>query len=174
MKNKGFTPLEVNGAWRGHKESKPLTGFTLIELLVVMVIIGILASIVIVQFPGAVKRARDGRVISDMGQLRTQAIILHSTQESYTQVACTVMGTLCDCPDSTIEYLCNDIEQNIAQGDDLVTYVQNDGQGFCAAVHLEGSERYFCVDGELHAREYETFPSFCSPSCEAMNNCSCE
>ncbi len=149
-------------------------GFTLIELLVVITIIGILASVVVVQFPGAIKRARDGRVISDMGQFRTQAIILHSTQENYAQVACTVMGTLCDCPDSTIEYLCNDIEQNIAQGDDLVTYVQNDGQGFCAAVHLEGSDRYFCVDGELHAREYETFPSFCSPSCEAMNSCSCE
>lgn len=149
-------------------------GFTLIELLVVLVIIGILASMVLVQFPGAIKKARDGRVVSDMGQFRTQAIILYSTQESYAQVSCTVIGTLCDCLDSTIEYLCNDIEQNIAQGDDLVTYVQSNGQGFCAAVHLKGSDRYFCIDGGLHAKEYETFPASCSSFCEAMNNCSCE
>lgn len=173
---KGFTPhhFHISNFIRVPLFKKSGGGFTLIELLVVLVIIGILASIVLVQFPEAIRRARDGRVVSDMSQFRTQAIILYSIQESYAQVACTVMGTLCDCLDSTIEYLCNDIEQNIVQGDDLVTYVQNNGQGFCAVVHLEGSGRYFCVDGELHAKEYETFPDFCSPFCEVMNNCSCE
>ena len=36
-------------------------GFTLIELLVVIAIIGILASIVLISFPGATKKAKDSR-----------------------------------------------------------------------------------------------------------------
>jgi len=46
-------------------------GFTLIELLVVIAIIGILASIVLVSFPGAQKKAKDSRVVSAIAQART-------------------------------------------------------------------------------------------------------
>ena len=62
---------------------KKRTGFTLIELLVVIAIIGILASVVIVSFPGAQKKARDSRIISAIGQLRTVMVIAHGDYGHY-------------------------------------------------------------------------------------------
>lgn len=154
-----------------------IRGFTLIELLVVITIIGILASVVLVNFPGAVKRANDARVVSSMSQIRTQARILYATQEDYDGLACTISNGICDCEDSTIEYLCNDVEENSDQ--DLIIHLNNDNKGFCAVAHLQGSGRYFCVDGALHAREYEKSPASpdggsCDSPCKAANNCRCE
>lgn len=58
-------------------------GFTLIELLVVIAIIGILASIVLVSFPGATKRARDSRVMSAIAQARTEMTSYQANQGTY-------------------------------------------------------------------------------------------
>jgi len=58
-------------------------GFTLIELLVVIAIIGILASIVLVSFPGATKRAKDSRVISAIAQARTELTSYNANQGTY-------------------------------------------------------------------------------------------
>lgn len=44
-------------------------GFTLVEVLVVIVVIGILAGIVMVTYPGAQQRTRDNERKSDMSQL---------------------------------------------------------------------------------------------------------
>lgn len=45
-------------------------GFTLIELLIVVVILGALASVVVISFPGASKSARDGRRREELQQYR--------------------------------------------------------------------------------------------------------
>jgi len=45
------------------------TGFTLIELLVVIVIIGLLASIGISSFTGAIQRGRDAKRLSDITEI---------------------------------------------------------------------------------------------------------
>jgi len=58
-------------------------GFTLIELLVVIAIIGILASIVLVSFPGATKRARDSRVMSAVAQARTEMTSYNANNATY-------------------------------------------------------------------------------------------
>ncbi len=58
MKNKGFTPLEIE---RKRKRSRFLTGFTLIELLVVVVVIGILAGMSFVMIQGVIDMARRAR-----------------------------------------------------------------------------------------------------------------
>jgi len=50
---------------------KSIKGFTMVELLMVMVIIGILATIVVVRFPASVDRGRDSRRMSDIKQYQT-------------------------------------------------------------------------------------------------------
>ncbi len=47
------------------------TGFTLLELLVVIGIIGLLASIIVINLTGARKRARDTKRIADVRTLQT-------------------------------------------------------------------------------------------------------
>lgn len=72
-------------------------GFTLIELLVVIAIIGILASIVLVSFPGATKKAKDTRIISAIGQARTVMTYVYANDGDYDAFDCVHvdMTTLC-------------------------------------------------------------------------------
>ena len=58
-------------------------GFTLIELLVVIAIIGILASIVLVSFPGANKKAKDSRVVGAISQARTIMTYINANDNNY-------------------------------------------------------------------------------------------
>jgi len=157
-------------------------GFTLIELLVVISIIGILASIVLIQFPGAVGKARDGRVMSSMGQFRTQARIVYANDEDYWDVECAIDpdSRVCSGCNLSIKALCDDVGQN---ADDLFEiYVYSDGKGYCASVQLDGSEKYFCIDGAgdeegvLHAKEYDEEPVKCNSGydCAGNDDCGCE
>ena len=77
--------------------SKKPKGFTLIELLVVIAIIGILASIVLVSFPGATKKAKDSRIISAIAQTRTVMTYIYANDGNYANFLCTDadMITLC-------------------------------------------------------------------------------
>ena len=59
-------------------------GFTLIELLVVIAIIGILASVVLIGFPNATRKARDSRVISAIGQARVIMTYIGANTGDYT------------------------------------------------------------------------------------------
>ncbi len=63
-------------------------GFTLIELLVVIAIIGILASIVLVSFPGASKKAKDSRIVSAVSQARTVMSYVYANDGSYDNFTC--------------------------------------------------------------------------------------
>ena len=64
-------------------------GFTLIELLVVIAIIGILASVVLIGFPNATRKAKDSRVISAVGQARTVMTYIGANEGTYTSFTST-------------------------------------------------------------------------------------
>jgi len=78
-------------------KSKFRKGFTLIELLVVIAIIGILASIVLVSFPGATKKAKDSRIVSAIAQARTVMTYVSANDGDYDAFECAhvEMGALC-------------------------------------------------------------------------------
>jgi prepilin-type N-terminal cleavage/methylation domain-containing protein len=140
-------------------------GFTLIELLVVIAIIGLLASIVLVSLAGARNRARDARIISEMGQIRSAVEIYNSLYGSYTggTSLATICGGTCSSyspgtPERDICDLCADID------------VQNGGNGgpptfqattneYCAyAVMASSASRWDCID-EGRAVETTTNPA---------------
>jgi len=129
------------------KVFKDKQGFTLIELLVVIAIIGILSSIVLISLKGAKDRANDGRIISDMSQLRTQAEIIHDINGSYASTTCSAYGDPCTCQDDDIETLCTDINKS---GGSLTIHYDSANDKYCAEVQLN-TGKWYCVDHELRA-----------------------
>jgi type II secretion system protein G len=74
-------------------------GFTLIELLIVIAIIGVLATLLMVNFVGVRQRARDAQRKSDLRQLQSALEIYRSDNGSYPVV--NSMSALGNCPAHT-------------------------------------------------------------------------
>ena len=138
---------------------KTSRGFTLIELLVVIAIIGILAGIVLVSLSGARERAKDGRVISDMSQLRAAAEIVEGNDGDYDCV-CSGTTTGCSDCDDSIESLITDMNaQNGTATDFSVHHSAASGAtDYCAEIQLN-SGKWFCVDSVLTSKQYDDNPS---------------
>ncbi|KPJ56516.1 hypothetical protein AMJ49_04705 [Parcubacteria bacterium DG_74_2] len=135
-------------------------GFTLIELLVVIAIIGILSSIVLVSLKGAKDRASDGRIISDMSQLRTQAEVINDNDGDFDNVACSAVGEDCTCLNPEIEDLCEDMWDMHATNSFLTNLNSggSDSDAYCAEVELN-SGKWYCVDSTLRAKQYDADPA---------------
>lgn len=69
-----------------HKTWAAKRGFTIIELLVVMVVIGILATIMIVSYTGIQQRSRDSRRDSDITQIKIALEKYHADKSMYPDV----------------------------------------------------------------------------------------
>ncbi len=78
-------------------------GFTLIELLIVIAIIGILASVVLITFPGATKKAKDSRVVAAISQSRAVFSFDYSQDGNYDSFLCS---------STDMAKLCQDIQNN--------------------------------------------------------------
>jgi general secretion pathway protein G len=66
-----------------NKLKKSIQGFTLIELLIVIAIIGVLATLLMVNFIGVRQRARDAQRKSDLRQVQSALEIYRSDNGSY-------------------------------------------------------------------------------------------
>ncbi len=116
-------------------------GFTLIELLVVIAIIGILASIVVVSFPGATKKAKDARIISDIAQARTIMVYLYDQDGDFSNFTCSNTS-------ENLDDLCADIAKNSPDASDpvIATGTAPDGNpSACIYSHLNSGD-YYCAD----------------------------
>ncbi len=126
-------------------------GFTLIELLVVIAIIGILASIVLVSFPGATDKAHDTRIISAIGQARTVMAYVKADDGSY---ATFTNGT----PNDMIALTAEVVDQcNGCTVANLIV-VKSTGatanQNACMYSELNETGQYYCADSTGVAGKY--------------------
>jgi len=120
-------------------------GFTLIELLVVIAIIGILASIVLVSFPGATKRAKDSRLMSAISQARTEMVSYEANNGTYVGFA----------PSAAI---LAEVVKNSPNGVSLSTSLGTATQGACMYVALNelDSTTWYCADSTGRAGKSKT------------------
>ena len=117
-------------------------GFTLIELLVVIAIIGILASIVLVSFPGATKKAMDSRIVSAIAQARTVMTYIKANDGDFDNLpgACTAGNPYLD----DMKPLCDEVT---AQGQTLNLVKNTASDDGCVYSKLNAKDNYwYCAD----------------------------
>jgi len=130
-----------------------LKGFTLIELLVVIAIIGILASIVVVYFPTATKSAKDSKVISAIGQMRSFMQEVYSTDGNYNNFSCNYSPEM--------QSLCNEVKENNG-GTDVVIYTTESTACVYSPLTAK-SGTWYCADSSGKAGTITQDPqSYCS------------
>lgn len=119
-------------------------GFTLIELLIVVAIIGILATIVLVNVRSAQLKARDAAIKEDLFQLRNAAEMIYAQTENY--------ATICDESDNTLSNTgeIGLIESRIKEnngGQDVTCFESADKQSFAVSAPLIArSGKHWCVE----------------------------
>ena len=123
---------------------KSKKGFTLIELLVVIAVISLLASVVMVSFPGATKKARDAERLQDTHQILTALLIYKTNEGRYPSIS----GDVC----------CDGWDQGPCGTDPFIGALIDSGTATIIPTDPSGGSgtgcygyeyhRYNCTDGE--------------------------
>ena len=71
------------------KYNKDQSGFTIVELLIVVVVIGILASIVVVAYTGVVGQANDAKRAAELGSIASALELYHIDNGGYPRCGAT-------------------------------------------------------------------------------------
>ena len=130
-------------------------GFTLIELLVVIAIIGILASVLLVNFSNTQKQAKDSAIKLEMSQIIKALEIFYSNNNSY------VNG----CAAGTTD--CGKLRTDIVDKGGKVPSQRITASAFCLKYTLNQSNTtYWCVDSTGYAGPPATFNT-----CNATGKC---
>ncbi len=147
-------------------------GFTLIELLVVIAIIGILASVVLVAFPGATKKAKDSRIVSAISQIRTVMTYVYANEGSYASLDDS--QSPCDNISDLVE-LCNEVANNHPDGIEPTFHASDDAACVYSQLNSKSTNYWYCAD-TTGVAGYTTTPpgtSHCTESsyvCPSVSN----
>jgi prepilin-type N-terminal cleavage/methylation domain-containing protein len=142
-------------------------GFTLVELLIVIAIIGVLASAVLVGFPEAVKRAKDGRLKASMAQMRTLMASAFDGYGNYDNFSTT---------SEDMSPLVNDVQKN-SYGNTytLVKAPLTSSDSVCvfAPLNEKNGATWYCVDSLGHAGTADIDPAttsvdYCSDAADPV------
>jgi general secretion pathway protein G len=119
-------------------------GFTLVELMVVIAIVGLLASIVLVNVRGTKDKARDANIKSYMYQLRNAAEMIYTQTENYNAVCDESDNTLSNSGEFGI------LERAIKKDNgnvDLTCFEDAGGKSFAVSSPLVASTgKHWCVE----------------------------
>ncbi|MDD5433438.1 MAG: type II secretion system protein, partial [Candidatus Pacebacteria bacterium] len=124
-------------------------GFTLIELLVVIAIIGILASIVLVSFPTATKKARDSRIVSAVAQARKAMFMVFATQNNFSG-----FSIVSPWVPAEMQAIVGEVSAN---GGTLMAAIKTDNNALCVYSGLNDSKsgttfnKWYCADSSGRA-----------------------
>lgn len=128
-------------------QKKNRAGFTLVELMVVITIVGILASIVLIDLSNTRKKGEDAAVQLGLREVRNAAELYYSNNETYVGVCDTSDNTLSNSGDfGRIENYLN--EHNGPTGiigcresDNAYAVISSLNLGNCWCVDSQGSSR---------------------------------
>jgi len=128
-------------------------GFTLIELLIVIAIIGVLATLLMVNFVGVRQRARDAQRKSDLRQLQSALEIYRSDNGGYPNPVVSSAANLFKCTSGTGK--CVNSSGNCFGNDPSCTtiYMQNlpiDPNGLSPTYYNGGNYFYTSSDGSAY------------------------
>ena len=124
-------------------------GFTLVELLIVISIIGVLTTLLMVNFVGSRERANDSRKVQDLNSLKNALRMYYNDYQTYPTDKAVVLGT------GFTGYI-SDV------GDTSFTYSRtNNGDGFLLQIILDtganidtGASQLRCGVGTTQAKVY--------------------